>query len=263
MVATSASESRQNRSHIIEEDRWAAVISRDPNRAGTFLYSVRTTGVYCRPGCTARQPMRENVQFHATCDAAERAGFRPCKRCRPNEAHKSDDGAPIRFAFGESALGTFLVAASERGISAIQFGDDPAILLRELQDRYPKLKLTADDRELAPAIAKIADFIESPHRKPDLALDPCGTAFQKKVWRALCEIPVGSTASYAEVAKRIGRPQGARAVARACATNAIAVAIPCHRVVRSDGSLSGYRWGVDRKRALLDREAAARSAAIT
>jgi AraC family transcriptional regulator of adaptative response/methylated-DNA-[protein]-cysteine methyltransferase len=257
MVATCVNESRQNRGHVIDEDRWAAVVTRDSSRAGTFFYSVRTTGVYCRPGCSARQPKRENVRFHATCKGAEHAGFRPCKRCRPTEADKSEYGASMRFAFGESALGLFLVAASERGISAIQFGDDPDMSLRELQDRYPKLKFTADDRELAPAIAKIANFIEVPHRAFDLALDPNGTAFQKKVWRALCDIPLGTTESYADVAKRIGCPQGARAVAKACATNAIAVAIPCHRVVHSDGSLSGYRWGVDRKRALLDREAVA------
>ena len=257
MATASVSEKALKEVHVTDGDRWAAVICRDSSRAGTFLYSVRTTGVYCRPGCSARQPKRENVRFHATCEEAEHAGFRPCKRCQPTEADKSEDGASMRFAFGESVLGSFLVAASERGISVIQFGGDPDVSLRELQDRFPKLKFTADDRELAPAIAKIADFIEAPHRAFDLTLDPYGTAFQKKVWRALCDIPLGATESYADVAKRIGCPQGARAVAKACATNAIAVAIPCHRVVRSDGSLSGYHWGVDRKRALLDREAAA------
>ena len=130
-------------------------------------------------------------------------------------------------------------------------------MLRELQDRYPKLKLTADGRDLAPSIAEISDFIAIPHQEPDLVLDLHGTAFQRKVWQALCDIPAGSTASYADIAKRIGRPKSARAVAGACAANAIAVAVPCHRVVRSDGSLSGYRWGVARKRALLDREAVA------
>ena len=257
MTTTSENENARSKVHATDEDRWAAVVGRDSSSVGAFLYAVRTTGVYCRPGCSARRPKRENIQFHATCDEAERAGFQRCKRCRPTDANKGDDGAPIRFAFGDSALGAFLVAASERGVSAIQFGDDPDTMLRELQDRYPKLKLTAGDRDLAPAIAEIADFIATPHREPDLVLDLHGTAFQKKVWRALCDIPAGSTASYADIAKRIGRPKSARAVARACAANAIAVAVPCHRVVRSDGSLSGYRWGVARKRALLDREAAA------
>jgi AraC family transcriptional regulator of adaptative response/methylated-DNA-[protein]-cysteine methyltransferase len=164
-------------------------------------------------------------------------------------------GATIRFAVGECSLGSILVAATDQGICAISLGDDPDALVRDLQDNFPKAKLIGGDREFEQWMAKVIGFVEAPERGLDLPLDVQGTAFQQRVWQALRKIPAGSTASYTEVARRIGAPQSVRAVASACASNAIAVAIPCHRVVRTDGELSGYRWGVARKRALLDREA--------
>lgn len=343
-----------------DDDRWTAVVERDAGADDIFYYSVATTGVYCRPSCAARLALRKNVAFHNTCADAERAGFRPCKRCRPNEAplaerhagavarachlietaeevpgldtlaktvgmsryhfhrvfkmvtgvtpkayavaHRAQrvrdalpasrsvteaiydagfnsngrfyatsaealgmapakyraggDGAAIRFAVGECSLGTILVAATDKGVCAILLGDDPDALLRDLQDRFPKAHLIGGDGDFERLVAKIVGFVEAPQLGLDLPLDVRGTAFQQRVWQALREIPVGETASYTDVAKRIGSPKAVRAVAGACASNAIAVAIPCHRVVRSDGGLSGYRWGVERKRALLDREAA-------
>ena len=340
------------------EARWAAVVARDAAADGVFYYSVRTTGVYCRPSCGSRRARRENVDFHRDCAAAEAAGFRPCKRCRPNEAplaerqaaavaracrsieiadelpsldelaatagmsrfhfhrlfraatgltpkayadaHRSErmrnelkrgdsvtnaiydagfnssarfyataagalgmnpsefragaPGATIRFAIGQCSLGAILVAASDKGVCAILLGDDPDVLARDLQDRFPKAALVGGDATFEQWVAKIVGFVEAPRLGLDLPLDVRGTAFQQRVWQALRDIPVGSTASYAEIAARIGSPKAVRAVAQACAANALAVAIPCHRVVRNDRSLSGYRWGVERKRALLDRE---------
>ncbi len=342
-------------------ERWNAVRERNGAADGVFFYAVQTTGVYCRPSCAARLPRRENVSFHPTCADAERAGFRPCKRCRPNEptladrhaaavrdacrlieqaeempslaalgqatglsrfhfhrvfravtgltpkayaeAHRgkrlreelakrdtvtaalygagfnsnsrfyaasSDllgmtpsqfraggDGNVIRFALGEFSLGTILVAMTDKGVCTIELGDDPQYLLRELQDRFPKATLIGADKKFEQQIAKVIGFIEAPAQGLDLPLDIRGTAFQQRVWQALRAIPAGTTTTYTEIAKRIGRPKAVRAVAQACASNAIAVAIPGHRVVRSDGSLSGYYWGVERKRALLARERAA------
>jgi len=343
-----------------DDERWTAVLDRDSTANGLFFYSVRTTGVYCRPSCAARLPRRENVRFHASCVAAEMAGFRACKRCRPNEAalaerqaaavtkacrlietaeeipaldtlatavgmsrfhfhrvfksitgltpkayanaHRSDrireqlarkttvtdaiydagynssgrfyatsakvlgmtprnfraggDGASIRFAAGECSLGSILVAASEKGICAILLGDDPDILVHDLQDRFPQAFLIGGDTAFEQWMAKVVGFVDAPQLGLDLPLDVRGTAFQQRVWQALGEIPIGSTASYAQIAQRIGSPKAVRAVAQACAANRLAVAIPCHRVVRNDGALSGYRWGVERKRALLEYEAA-------
>jgi AraC family transcriptional regulator of adaptative response/methylated-DNA-[protein]-cysteine methyltransferase len=156
----------------------------------------------------------------------------------------------LRYAVGKSILGLVLAASSEKGVRAILLGDDRELLVTELQRRFPKARLTRGDDHLAEIIA----CVENPKLKPALPLDVRGTAFQQRVWQALREIPAGSTLSYAQVAEKIGSPKSVRAVAGACAANAIAVAIPCHRVVRSDGNLSGYRWGVERKRALLDRE---------
>jgi AraC family transcriptional regulator of adaptative response/methylated-DNA-[protein]-cysteine methyltransferase len=346
---------------VIEQDpRWAALAARSVAADGTFFYSVRTTGVYCRPSCGARLPRPENVRFHATREEAERAGFRPCKRCRPDRpslaeqhaatvteicrlietssrvpaldalaaqagmspfhfhrvfkgvtgltprayaaAHRGervrrelgkaptvtaaiyDSGyssngrfygeseqmlgmtpteyraggarAEIRFAVGECSLGSILVARSERGVCAIFLGDDPDALTRELQDRFPRATLIGADPAFEDVVAKVVGLIEAPGTGVDLPLDVRGTAFQQRVWRALREIPAGSTASYREIASRIGAPRAVRAVAHACAVNPVAVAIPCHRVVRSDGGLAGYRWGVERKRELLEREAA-------
>ena len=342
-----------------KDPRWTAVVARDSRADGKFFYAVRTTGVYCRPSCGSRRARPENLQFYATTADAERAGFRPCKRCKPDQpsldrqhaakvakicrlienaeeppslaelagkaglsayhfhrifkavtgvtprayaaAHRAKrmrselgrgatvteaiygagygsngrfyetadavlgmtpsnyraGGAntEIRFALGECSLGSILVARSERGICAILLGDDPAALARDLQDRFPRARLIGGDREFERLVAKVVGFVEAPALGLDLPLDVRGTAFQQRVWQALRKIPAGATASYTEIAKRIGAPKSVRAVAQACAANALAVAIPCHRVVRNDGALSGYRWGVERKRALLRREA--------
>jgi AraC family transcriptional regulator of adaptative response/methylated-DNA-[protein]-cysteine methyltransferase len=343
------------------DPRWASVAARDKRTDGDFYYSVKTTGVYCRPSCGARLARPENVRFHKTTEDAEKAGFRPCKRCRPSglsldeknsvkiakacrmieaseepipldklskaagmspyhfhrtfktatgltpadyaKAHRSErvrktlsggrsvtdaiydagynsssqfyetsnevlgmtptafqgGGAntTIHFAIGESSLGPILVAKSDRGVCAVLIGDDPADLVNDLQDRFPKANLVGDESGYEEMVAKVVGLIEAPSAGLDLPLDIRGTAFQQRVWNALQQIPVGSTASYADIAKQIGLPKSVRAVAQACAANSIAVAIPCHRVVKSDGKLSGYRWGVERKRTLLEREARA------
>ena len=341
-----------------EEERWAAVQRRDKDADGVFWYSVKTTGVYCRPSCGARPALRKNVAFHASCGAAEAAGFRPCQRCKPDEPplaarhaevvaracrliDESDSepdldtlaaacgmsrfhfhrifkahtgitpkgyaaaaraarlertlasapsvtdaiygagfnssgrfyagadarlgmtpkawraggtGAAIRFAIGACSLGAILVAATDKGICAILMGDDPETLVRDLQDRFPAAELFGGDARFEATVAAVVTYVEAPRTGFDLPLDVRGTAFQQRVWEALRQIPAGQTVSYAELAERIGLPSGARAIAGACAANPVAVVIPCHRVVRNDGSISGYRWGVERKRALLDRE---------
>jgi len=344
------------------DPRWADIVARNPQADGAFYYSVRTTGVYCRPSCGSRLANPKNVRLHLTTAEAERAGFRPCKRCKPdqpplrqlhaakvaaicrvietveetpslaamakraglspyhfhrvfkavtgvtpkayaavhrrtrvrNELTKrsktvteaiydagfnsggrfyetSDQllgmtptayragGADteIRFAVGECSLGSILVAQSTKGVCAILLGGEPDALVRDLQDRFPHAALIGGDAAFESTIAKVIAFIERPASGLELPLDVRGTAFQQRVWRALREIPVGSTASYSEIAARIGAANSARAVAQACAANTLAVAIPCHRVVRTDGSLSGYRWGVERKQRLLAREGAA------
>jgi AraC family transcriptional regulator of adaptative response/methylated-DNA-[protein]-cysteine methyltransferase len=161
----------------------------------------------------------------------------------------------IRFAVGETSLGSILVASSHKGVAAIVLGDNPDQLVRDLQDRFPKAQLIGADRSYEDLVARVVGFVEMPQLGLDLPLDVRGTAFQQRVWQALREIPVGRTVSYAEIARRIGAPKAVRAVAGACAANNLAVAIPCHRVVTSDGTLSGYAWGVERKYALLKREA--------
>jgi AraC family transcriptional regulator of adaptative response/methylated-DNA-[protein]-cysteine methyltransferase len=341
-----------------DESRWQALVDRDPTADGAFVYSVRTTGIYCRPVCPAKLAKRQNVRFFASCREAEEAGFRPCRRCQPSGerlverqasivaqacriieeaedvpnlddlaasvgmssyhfhrifkahtgltprgyavAHRSrrirdeltrrgtvteaiygagfnsnsrfyetsnevlgmtpkafragGSGASIRFAIGESWLGPVLVATSDKGICAILLGNDPNQLARELQDRFPKAHFIGDDPAFEQLVARVVGFIEEPSAGLDLPLDIRGTAFQQRVWEALRQIPAGSTASYAEIAERIGQPRSVRAVAQACGANHLAVAIPCHRVVRTDGSLSGYHWGVERKGQLLKRE---------
>jgi AraC family transcriptional regulator of adaptative response/methylated-DNA-[protein]-cysteine methyltransferase len=166
----------------------------------------------------------------------------------------------IRFAVGECSLGSILVARSERGVCAILLGDDPEELADDLQDRFPRADLVGGGPEFEQLVSKVAGFVEAPALGLDLPLDVRGTAFQQRVWQALRDIPAGSAVSYTGIARRIGAPKAARAVAQACAANILAVAIPCHRVVRIDGALSGYRWGVERKRALLEREAVASAA---
>jgi AraC family transcriptional regulator, regulatory protein of adaptative response / methylated-DNA-[protein]-cysteine methyltransferase len=251
-----------------DERRWQAVQRRDRAADGRFWYSVRTTGVYCRPSCASRLARRENVRFHVTRGEAERAGFRPCKRCRPDgraDARPSG-GAPaesagqaeasISFAVGDSSLGAILVATTAKGVCAILLGDDPEALVHELRGRFPEARPVGAKDGPGQLVGQVAGFVEAPARGLDLTLDVRGTGFQHRVWQALREIPAGSTASYPEIAERIGAAKEAYAVGEACAANVIAVAIPCHRVVRKDGTLGGYRWGLRRKRALLRREGA-------
>jgi AraC family transcriptional regulator of adaptative response/methylated-DNA-[protein]-cysteine methyltransferase len=166
------------------------------------------------------------------------------------------ENTEIKYAVSRCSLGAILIAASEKGVCAILLGDQPAPLVQNLQERFPASRLVAADGKLDRLVAKVIKFVAAPEVRLDVPLDPHGTDFQQRVWLALQDIPAGSTASYTDIASRIGAPKSVRAVAQACAANAIAVAIPCHRVVRNDGALSGYRWGVERKRALLASEGA-------
>jgi len=172
----------------------------------------------------------------------------------PSQYRAGGKNEEIKFAVGQTSLGAILVASSKKGVAAILLGNDPNELVRDLQDRFPKAHLIGGDRDYESLVARVVGFVEQPEIGLDLPLDVRGTAFQQRVWQALQEIPVGETISYSEIAQRIGAPKAVRAVAGACAANKLAVAIPCHRVVRNDGSLSGYAWGVERKRRLLDRE---------
>ncbi len=197
-------------------------------------------------------------------DAAFDAGFNAASRFYDSAdallgmkpAQYRDGGADTRimFAIAQCALGALLVARSLRGLCAISLGDDPDALLRELQDRFPRAELVGGDAAFEQLVAQVVGFVEAPRIGLDLPLDIRGTAFQQRVWEALRKVPAGATVSYAEIAARIGSPGAVRAVAQACAANRLAVAIPCHRVVRSDGALSGYRWGIARKQQLLARE---------
>jgi AraC family transcriptional regulator, regulatory protein of adaptative response / methylated-DNA-[protein]-cysteine methyltransferase len=173
----------------------------------------------------------------------------------PSQYRAGGANEEIRFAVGQSSLGAILVASSKKGVAAILLGDDPDKLVRNLQDRFPKAYLVGADRDYEALVAQVVGLVETPAIGIDLPLDVRGTAFQQRVWNALKEIPAGGTACYDEIARRIGSPKAARGVAAACAANNLAIAIPCHRVVRKDGSPSGYAWGVERKRALIDREA--------
>jgi len=344
----------------VEQDpRWTALQARDPTAGTDFVYAVKTTGVYCRPGSASRLPRPEDIEFFDSPEAAEAAGYRPSRRaqvdraavatrhaaliaqtCRYIEAASSvpslhelaarvgmsphhfhrvfktvtgltprayasalrahqvrgqlDGGASvttaiyeagfgsdsrfyessshrlgmlprqyraggvnaeIRFAVGQCSLGAILVAQSERGICAISIGDDADELVRNLQDQFPRATLIGGNAEFEQTVATVVGFVESPSLGFGLPLDVQGTVFQERVWQALRDIPFGKTVTYTDIARQIGMPAAVRAVASACGANRLAVAIPCHRVVRSDGSLSGYRWGVERKRQLLDREA--------
>ncbi len=210
---------------------------------------------------------RELDKNHSVTEVIYDAGFNSSGRfyeqstsmlgMTPTKYKAGGTNEEIRFAIGESSLGAILVASSAKGVAAILIGDDPNLLAEDLQDRFPKARLVGGDRDYEKLVAQVVGLVEAPRLGLNLPFDVRGTAFQQRVWQALREIPAGRTASYAEIAARIGSPKSVRAVAGACAANNIAVAIPCHRVVRNDGALSGYAWGVERKRALLSRESVA------
>jgi len=215
----------------------------------------------------ARRVRRELTRQPSITDAIYGAGFNSNGRfyaaaagvlgMTPSRFRAGGAGESIHFAVGECSLGSVLVAATDTGVCAIALGDDPDVLVRDLQDRFPKAQLVGGDARFERLVAKVVGLVETPAVAIDLPLDVRGTAFQQRVWQALRKIPAGSTVSYQDLARRIGKPTAVRAVAHACGANPVAIAIPCHRVVRTDGHLSGYRWGVERKRALLDREASA------
>jgi AraC family transcriptional regulator of adaptative response/methylated-DNA-[protein]-cysteine methyltransferase len=225
-----------------------------------------TPGAYARSARAKRVRAELGRRGQSVTEAIYGAGFNANSRfyeaademlgMKPSDYRAGGTNTAIRFAVGECALGSILVAQSERGVCAILLGDEPGALLHELEDRFPKAQLIGGDAEFETLVAKVVGFVEAPAVGLDLPLDVRGTAFQQRVWRALQAIPAGKTASYAELAAAIGAPRAVRAVAGACAANPIAVAIPCHRVIRKGGGLSGYRWGVERKRALLEREKA-------
>lgn len=345
------------KSYRTEQERWDALVRRDPLAGDAFRYAVRTTGVYCRPGCSSRLPNRQSVQFFETALEAEQAGYRPCKRCdpaaplndrytdviaracqwieaaekpprlrdlaqragfspyhfhrlfkrlvgitpkqyylekrlkhvrarlreeetvtgavyaagfgsgsqfyqksaetlgmKPSVYQKGGQGMKVYYTVAQSYLGWVLVAATEQGICAIDFGGSAEELKSGLADHFPQAECIEGGAEFQGWVESVLAFLESPRHGSDLPLDIQGTAFQRRVWAALREIPPGQTVSYTELAERIGSPNAVRAVARACASNKIAALIPCHRVVRADGALAGYRWGIERKRMLLDRE---------
>jgi AraC family transcriptional regulator of adaptative response/methylated-DNA-[protein]-cysteine methyltransferase len=344
---------------LIDADRaWRAVLARDAGADGAFVTAVRTTRIYCRPSCPARHPKRENVQFYASSEEAEQAGYRPCKRCKPNEVHqhtlvvqqvcdeidaRPDEpptlaelgeltgmspfhlqrifkrrlgisprqyadakrlerlksslreahsdvtragydagygsssrlyeqapeqlgmtpgvyrhggrGMHVRYTIVDSPLGRLLVGTTERGVCKLSIGDDDDVLRETLRDEYPAAELT-EDAGISPWVVSIVGHLEGRQPRLDLPLDIQATAFQRRVWQELRAIPYGQTRSYAEVAKAIGEPKAVRAVANACGQNPVAIVVPCHRVVRSDGSLGGYHWGAERKARLLAQEAA-------
>jgi AraC family transcriptional regulator, regulatory protein of adaptative response / methylated-DNA-[protein]-cysteine methyltransferase len=339
--------------------RWEAVLSRDRQHDGRFVFGVRTTGIYCRPSCPARRPRRENVRFFPLPEAAEQAGFRACRRCRPRDVGRVDAaaalvrracallqedrgepwalaelatelgvsgrhlhrmfkdrlgvsprqyaealrmgslrsrlrkgdpvtqalyeagfgsssrlydgvharlgmtpgtyrrggrGQQIRYTVAPCALGHVLLAQTERGIAAVRLGDGAAALERDLREEYTSAAITRDDAGLAERLQGVLALVAGHTPQVDLPLDVRATAFQQRVWRELQAIPPGETRTYGEVARRLGRPEAARAVARACASNPVALLVPCHRVVPAGGSTGGYRWGAARKEALLQGE---------
>ncbi len=226
------------------------------------------TGLTPRAYAAAQQAkkMRDSLGGQGTItDAIYQAGFSSSGRfyeatnhrlgMRPTDYRAGGKNTTIHFAVGECSLGAILVAQSQRGVCAILMGSDPDQLLRDLQDQFPQADLLGGDADFEQIVAKVVGFVQAPALGLDLPLDIRGTAFQERVWQALRQIPAGSTATYTQIAQELGIPKAVRAVANACGANFLAVAIPCHRVVRKDGSLSGYRWGVDRKRKLLDHEA--------
>jgi len=352
---------------VNEAVAWESVLHRDPSADDRFLYGVKTTGVYCRPTCPSRRPKRDNVAFFSSVEAAERAGFRACQRCRPNMAKSANSGverarayidthiadfadermtlellgeqaglspyhlqrkfkelvgltpaqyirarkserlkgelkrgetvsratfgagygsssrvyddAPARlgmtpatyrrggagaridYVITNTSLGALLVAATDRGVCAVKLGDDGKNLEAALEQEYPaatRARVAAPTSALSVWVKEIVDAIDSGTTRPDVPIDVQASAFQWKVWRELQKIPIGETRSYSEIAGAIGAPKAVRAVASACASNRVALVIPCHRVVRQSGALGGYRWGVERKQRLLAKERATR-----
>jgi AraC family transcriptional regulator of adaptative response/methylated-DNA-[protein]-cysteine methyltransferase len=233
-----------------DDARWEAMRAKDRAAEGAFYIGVHTTGVYCVARCGGR-PLRKNVAFYETRAQARAAGLRACLRCKPDM-----DRETLRWSGIETGLGLALVARSDAGLRLVTLGDEVDALRSDLEKRFKYARIVRDDTGLVAELRAVADLIDHPGRRPPLPIDARGTDLQKAVWAALREIPTGQTASYADIAKAIGRPSAARAVAQACAANPLAVITPCHRVVRADGGLSGYRWGVERKAALLAREAA-------
>ncbi len=222
-----------------------------------------TPKAYAR-GHRARRVREELAGGGRVTDALYDAGFNSSGRfyestneilgMTPTRFRNGGDGTDVRFAVADTSLGALLVAESDKGICAVALGDDPDTLVRDLQDRFPKARLIGDDDVFQRRVAEVVGLVEHPGRGVELPLDIRGTAFQQKVWAALRRIPAGQTLSYAELAERIGDPKAVRAVAGACAANSLALLVPCHRIVRTDGALSGYRWGTERKRVLLQRE---------
>ncbi|HEY5349654.1 MAG TPA: bifunctional DNA-binding transcriptional regulator/O6-methylguanine-DNA methyltransferase Ada [Candidatus Lustribacter sp.] len=224
-----------------------------PKGYGVARQAARVRGVLVRSGQTVTAAI-----YDAGFSSSGRFYAKSTGMLGMTPTHYRAGGAneEIHFAVGQSSLGAILAASSEKGVAAILIGDDPDELVRDLQDRFPKALLVGGDKHYESIVAQVVGFVEAPKVGLDLPLDVRGTAFQQRVWQALKEIPVGTLASYADIAKQIGAPKAVRAVANACGANNIAVAIPCHRVVRNDGRLSGYAWGIERKQNLIEREAA-------
>jgi AraC family transcriptional regulator of adaptative response/methylated-DNA-[protein]-cysteine methyltransferase len=233
-----------------DDARWNAMRAKDRAAEGAFYIGVRTTGVYCVASCGGR-PLRKNVAFYATREEARAAGLRACLRCKP-DTHRET----LRWGVVPTSLGLALVARSEAGLRLVTLGDDAETLRADLEKRFKHARIVQDAEGLVDDLKAVAAQVDHPDGALDLPIDARGTELQQAVWAALREIPAGETASYADIARAIGRPSASRAVAQACGANPLAVITPCHRVVRADGGLSGYRWGVERKRALLAREAA-------
>ena len=339
---------------------WQATLARDSRADGTFVLAVRSTRIYCRPSCPARRPLRRNVIFFRTREEAEKHGYRPCLRCRPNEIsaavalvqraarqlsesseentsfgdvaralgttpatlrraflrvtglkprelaealrlkrfkaqmregksitdalyetgygsssrvyersnsqlgmtpatyRKGGEGMKLGYTLAKSPLGKVLVAATERGVSAVYLGDAEATLLSELREEYPRAEISPATDSFQRWVREIVQRIEGRQPHFELPLDLQATAFQRRVWKELQRIPRGRTRTYSQVARSLGQPKAVRAVARACAMNPVSVVVPCHRVIREDGTLAGYRWGLSRKERLLAQERAAK-----
>uniref|UniRef100_UPI0025EB7C0C methylated-DNA--[protein]-cysteine S-methyltransferase n=1 Tax=uncultured Caulobacter sp. TaxID=158749 RepID=UPI0025EB7C0C len=233
-----------------DDARWDAMRAKDRAAEGAFYIGVHTTGVYCVASCGGR-PLRKNVSFYPTREDARAAGLRACLRCKPDLNRET-----LRWVVGDTSLGLALVARSDAGLRLVTLGDDAEVLKADLEKRFKHARIVPDADGLSADLKAVADLVDHPDHTLTLPIDDQGTELQKAVWAALRQIPAGQTASYADIAKAVGRPSAFRAVAQACGANPLAVITPCHRVVRADGGLSGYRWGVERKRALLAREAA-------